>query len=398
MKRVFRFAGPDHPRSPGFPVSFCDSLKNMNRLMGRRAAQYLFFEMWPGFILGLAVFVFILLMFQALRLTEFFLVHGIGIRMVGEIIVFLAVSLLPALFPMALLFAVVLTYSRLSHDSELVALKALGYSQGSLLMPAVILSGVVALASAQTSFHLAPWGNRQFEVILNQLGQTKAAATLKEGTFSEGFFDLVIYANNVDSKKNEMSKVFIYDERDPTAPLTIIAKTGQIIPDPDKPGQSILLHLSDGDIHRKAEAHTKIKFRDFDIHLADPVQFKQREKTMPSLTIEEIRDRLESPDPKLKLTEEDRRNLRIEFHKRWAISLACLIFGALGVGLGSQVNRRVRSNGLILSLVVIIIYWIIYVTLEGVARSAQIPVALAIWAPNALFLLFTWYRLKKIWN
>lgn len=367
----------------------------MKSVFGRKASQYLFFEMWPGLILGLVVFVFILLMFQVLRLTELFLAHGIGIRTIGEIVFYLSISFLPALFPMSLLFAVVLTYGRLSQDSEVVAFKAIGYSQGFLLAPALLLSALVGLVSAQTSFHVAPWGNRQFEILISRLTQTKAGATLKEGTFSEGFFNLVIYANEVDSKRGDLSKIFIYDERDPSSPLTIIARAGKIVADPENPGRSILLKLTDGDIHRKAEAHTKIKFQDFDIRLIDPVQIEQREKTPPSLTIDEIRDRLKDD---AKLTPEDRRTLQSEFHKRWAISFVCLIFGALGVALGTQANRRVRGNGLILSLVVIVLYWILYVSMEGMARSGQLPAAVAIWLPNVLFSGFTIYRLKKIWN
>ncbi len=368
----------------------------MKRLFGRRISQYLFFEMWPGLVLGLLVFVFILLMFQALRLTEFFLVHGIGAKTVGTIILYMAISFLPALFPMALIFSVVNTYGRLSQDSEIVAFKALGYSQGSLLAPAMVLSLLVAFISAQTSFHLAPWGNRQFEVLITRLGQTKAAATIKEGTFTESFFDLVIYANRVDAKTGELSKVFIYDERDPKAPLTIIAKSGRIIPDPERPGQSILLQLLDGDIHRKTEAHTKVKFQDFDIRLFDNVQIENREKTPPSLSIEEINERLTNPASPLK--PEDERILRTEYHKRWAISVACVIFAALGVGLGTQTNRRAKSNGMILSLAVIVAYWILYVTSEGLARSGQAPVILALWLPNLIFVVFAGYRLKKIWN
>lgn len=367
----------------------------MKLLLGRKVSQYLFFEMWPGLILGLVVFIFILLAFQVLRLTEFFLVHGIGIRTIAEIVLYLSISFLPALFPMALLFAVVMTYGRLSQDSEIVAMKAIGYSQGFLLIPALLLGALVATISAQTSFHLAPWGNRQFEVLITRLGQTKAAATIKEGTFSESFFDLVVYANEVDSKKGDLSKVFIYDERDPKSPLTIIAKTGKIIPDPEHPGQSILLQLGDGDIHRKGEAHTKIKFENFDIHLYDPVQIQQKEKSPPSLTIEDINDQLLHPE---KLSPSDLLTLKTEKHKRWAISLACFIFAGLGVALGTQTNRREKSNGLILSLAVIMAYWVLYVSLEGTARSGQLPVALALWAPNFLFLFFTIYRMKKIWN
>jgi len=49
------------------------------------------------------------------------------------------------------------------------------------------------------------------------LTHQKVAATLKEGIFSEGFFDLVVYANKVDSRTNELKDVFIYDERDAKA-------------------------------------------------------------------------------------------------------------------------------------------------------------------------------------
>ena len=101
---------------------------------------------------------------------------------------------------MSLLFAVLLTYGRLSSDSEIVAFRAVGLSMGSIVVPALILGILVGALSLQTSFHLAPWGNRQFEVLFTKRGATKVGVTLKEGTFAEGFFDLVVYANKVDSK------------------------------------------------------------------------------------------------------------------------------------------------------------------------------------------------------
>ncbi|HWU44758.1 MAG TPA: LptF/LptG family permease, partial [Bdellovibrio sp.] len=64
---------------------------------GRKAAQYIFFEMLPSFILGLLVFVSIILMFQVLRLTEFALVHGISLKVIGEIVGYVIISLLPIL-------------------------------------------------------------------------------------------------------------------------------------------------------------------------------------------------------------------------------------------------------------------------------------------------------------
>ncbi|HVK62098.1 MAG TPA: LptF/LptG family permease, partial [Bdellovibrionales bacterium] len=83
--------------------------------------RYVLGEMIPTFFIGVIVFVFILLMFQALRLTEFVLIHGVQVTTIVQMMGYLSTSFLPILFPMSLLFTVLLTYSRLSADSEIVA-------------------------------------------------------------------------------------------------------------------------------------------------------------------------------------------------------------------------------------------------------------------------------------
>ena len=350
--------------------------------------------MLPSLFLGVAVFIFILLMAQVLRYTEFVLIHGVGLGVIGQIVAYLSISFLPALLPMSLLFSVISTYGRLSNDSEMVALKASGLSMLSITLPAILLSCLVTLISAQTSFHLAPWGNRQFELLVTKVGSSKAGATIREGTFSEGFFDKVVYANEVDSKTGELKSVFIYDETQGDVPLTIIAKKGQII---QEPGQTnaVLIRLFDGDIHRKGEAHTKIKFESYDLKMTDPIRHETRDKSAPSLTIDEISNQLKQGG----LLEEDQRMLQAEFHKRWAISIVCLIFGLLGVGLGTNTNRRTqKAGGIVISLGVVIAYWILYVTGESLARGGQIPAAIAIWTPNVLFAGLAFWTLKKNWN
>lgn len=360
----------------------------------RKAVQYIFFEMLPSLFLGVAVFIFILLMAQALRYTEFVLIHGVGLEVIGQIMGYLSISFLPALLPMSLLFAVLMTYSRLSNDSEMVALKASGLSMYSILAPALILSILVSIISAQTSFHIAPWGNRQFELLVTEVSQNKASVVIREGTFSEGFFDKVVYANEVDTKTGELHNVFIYDETSGNLPLTVIAKRGEIIQDPET-RNSVLVRLYDGDIHRKGEAHTKIKFNTYDLKMSDPIKTETRDKSSPSLTIEEIAEKLRTPQ----LPMDQYLTLKAEYHKRWAISLVCLVFGLLGVGLGTNTNRRSqKAGGMILCLVVVIVYWVLYVTCEGLARSGQVPAAVAIWFPNAVFAVAAYWSLKNNWN
>jgi lipopolysaccharide export system permease protein len=364
-------------------------------LKGRKAVQYIFFEMLPSFILGILVFMSIILMFQVLRLTEFALVHGVSIKVIGSILGYIIISLLPALLPMALLFAVVLTYGRLSQDSEIVAMKASGLSMSTLLTPAMILAGLVAVISAQTSFVIGPWGNRQFEVLYTKLADAKVTAVIKEGTFAEGFFDMVVYANEVDSKSGLLKKVFIYDEKNSNVPLTIIAKNGTLLPDPDRPGQEVLLRLNHGEIHRQEKTHTKISFDSYDVHFAEPDVTSEREKSPQSLTLHEIRERLKEnfKDPQEKFI------METELHKRWAISVLCVVFAIIGVGLGTTTNRRTaKAGGMVLCVGLIVAYWILYIAAEGAARGGVVPAGIAIWTPNLIFGFLGFESLRRNWN
>ena len=359
------------------------------------AIRYVLGEMIPTFFLGVIVFVFILLMFQVLRLTEFVLIHGVKITTVGLMMAYMSTSFLPILFPMSLLFTVLLTYSRLSSDSEIVAFRSVGLSMTTIILPAVILSVLVGVLSLQTSFHVAPWGNRQFEVTFAKAGSSKPAVALKEGTFAEGFFDMVVYANKVDSSAGRLNQVFIFDERS-QPPLTLIAKSGLLMVDPERPGHSARLQLSDGSIHSTSSGrHTKINFSDYTIYLSDPINEQMRSKSMQSYSIDELREKIK--DPQLKV--EERLELQTDFHRRIATAFACLLFALIGVGLGTVSNRRnAKGGGTVICIGLIVTYWILYVTAEGASRQGQIPPGIAMWLPNLIFMVAATFSLRRAWN
>lgn len=358
----------------------------------RRIFIYIVNEIFPSFVLGIVVFISILLMFQALRLTEFVLVHGVKLITLFDMIFYMSISFLPILLPMSLLFAVLMTYSRLSQESEVIAMKAVGVPGFTLLIPALFMAIVIGLFSAQTSYDYAPWGNRQFEVMIAQLGNTKAAASIKEGTFSEGFFDMVVYANKVDSKTGKIQNLFIYDEKNSTAPITVISPEGELIPNPDSPGHSILLRLSKGEIHRRSESHTVINFDSYDIYLNDPIRLENRKKSAASLTLKELAQLKNNPQ----LKTEERLQYELEYYKRPALSFACVVFALIGVAFGIQTQRRSgKSSGFVLSVGFIILYWVCYLAFESLARKGLLPSIAACWMTNIVFTFFAIITLRK---
>ena len=353
--------------------------------------------------MGCLVFIFILLLFQILRLTEFILIHGVGIETVLSLLYQLTISFLPAVLPMSLLFSVLLTYMRMAQDSEITALRALGYSRPELAFPAVTFALLISLFAFHTSSQLAPKGNRQFEVLINDLGQQKASAAIKSGTFSEGFFNLTVYAHQVDAVTNTMSNLFIYDERNNQSPLTIVARRGKIIQQSTQSLNQAFIRLTEGKVFRNDSTQTVVDFGTYDIHLSNSVTIKSRDKSLQSMTLGEVdenyqRKKVElskhkNPPDNLK---RDALKLQTEWHKRFAVSGACFVFGLIGVafGLGAG-GRNQKASGFVLSIVLLVIFWILYLTFESLAHSGVLPPVLAIWATNVAFGSFGIYQILR---
>jgi lipopolysaccharide export system permease protein len=363
---------------------------------GRLAIKYIVFELLPVFVIGLTVFVFVLIMFQSFKLSEYVIVHGAQIDMVLKLVFYTMLGALPILFPIALLFAVLMVYGRLSGDSEIVALKALGLAPLHITTPVLIVGATVALISIQTTFRLAPWGQRNLDTLVSVLAQTKPSAALREGVFSEGFFDLVVYANRVHPDTGKLQKIFIFDERDPKSPVTVIASQGEIVNSNSLTGQEAYLRLFSGSLHKSTpESYTKINYQSYDINLFDPHEIKEEKASTDAMTYQEIRTELDKPKGLLKPYK--RRALVMELNRRWSLSAACLVFGFLGVSLSAVTNRRTaRSGSLVICISAIVVYWSLMVAVDAMARTERLPAELAAWIPNVIFLGFAIFQFRKV--
>ena len=351
--------------------------------------------MAPTFFIGVMTFVFILLMFQMLRLTEFILIHDVSLRTVLHIMSYLSISFLPAILPMSLIFAIVLSYNRLTNDSEIIAMKSLGMSMWPLVAPGIALGILVGSISSYVAFKVGPWGNRQFEVLVTDISNSKIVTAIKEGTFSEGFFDLVVYTNKIDDNTDELEHVFIYDERDSENPTTIIAEKGQILSEKRFDSYKAFVRLFNGDIHKNSEdGHTKIHFETYDLNITNPIDKKTRNKSMESLNYADLRNLLNTvTDPK------ELRKYRKEFHKRVSLSFACLLFVLLGIGLGCRTNSRSgKSGGGVMSVVVIVAYWILYIVGDSLAKNPSLPIILCSWLPAIVLLPVSFWLVRLRWN
>jgi lipopolysaccharide export system permease protein len=217
-------------------------------------------------------FVFIFLMFQALRLAEFFIIHGVGLLVLSKLAALMALATLPSALPIAFLISVLMAFGRLSADSEMVAMKASGIGLVRLSFPILILGVLVGGLSLGLNRDWCPAGERAFKDLLLRVSNTKVVASIHEGMFNSDFFDLLIFADRVDPKTNQMHNVFIFDDREPKQPLVVIAKVGEVLPVKTQSefGISAVLKLNQGSIHRndlETKVYQKVAYGEYRLYL-----------------------------------------------------------------------------------------------------------------------------------
>ncbi|MEE9519830.1 MAG: LptF/LptG family permease, partial [bacterium] len=88
----------------------------------RLLSRYIFKELVSVFALALLIFTLVLLLSRMLRLTDLVLNKGVPLSVVLKLLVYLSPSFLILIIPIALLVSAITVFSKLSTDSEIVAM------------------------------------------------------------------------------------------------------------------------------------------------------------------------------------------------------------------------------------------------------------------------------------
>ena len=358
---------------------------------------YIASEMLVTWFMVLSVLLCIFVILRALNLTNLILQHEAGLYIFAELLIYVFLSLLPFLSPISFLLAASLTYDRLTHDSEVMAIKSLGLNSLSLIFPGLFLSVLMSVFCLYGSFHFAPWGNSQLEDLVANLASSKIISNIQEGTFSEDFFDLILYTSKVEGQKDELQKVFIFDERNKKNPLAIVAQKGTLKKEKDSTSYKAFLRLKDGSIHRNSKGkHTKIDFEKYDIKMATDFYQKGRDKSPASLTYSKLLKRINSTNKDKK-----KRTYKGEIQKRISHSLSCIFFLLLAFGLACRNHSRIHASGVKSQTIgIIVFYWSTFLFGNWLIPNKAFYLWFGAWLPLFVFLPLSFlilYRTHKRW-
>jgi LPS export ABC transporter permease LptG/LPS export ABC transporter permease LptF len=383
------------------------------RLFPRRLTRYVWGEVTYFSLGGLFFWTFVLLMNTLFFVAEKAITMGLGWELTLRLLAYEIPKLLVMSIPVGVLFGTMMAVGRLSGDHEWVALQSVGLGLGGLLRP-VALHGLVAFAvSFGVYAFVFPHSNfaarsMQPDIVFSR----NMAANLKPRVFYTDLPGVALFVANIrpsTAEEGRLEGVVLHQAKGASGfeELTL-ARLGDLYPSPDGSG-ALQMELIEGMQYQfRADAPDDYRQADFERLFPprlDPPAYlsafrgpptKTRlDMTVPEL-IEEHRESEAMDDPVMR--DLRLRGTRMELHKRLALPVTSLLFAILAVPLGVTRARSGKGAAFTLSILVVIVYWIVFTTAQDHASAGGIPPFVGVWTANGvilLWILLAFWRLRR---
>jgi LPS export ABC transporter permease LptF/LPS export ABC transporter permease LptG len=375
--------------------------------------RYICRQVFSHALLGLAIFSFVFFVPQLVRLMDLVVRRSASWQTLGILFLCTLPGILSFTLPMGVLVGVLIALGRMSADSELIAMSALGFGRRRLLVPIGILAAGATLITFCMTLWLGPLSVRTFRMLEDRLRTGQASFQVAPRVFDEQFPRMVLYVNDIDSTATRWKGVFLAGTDAKDVSRLTLAEEAIVIADRNE--GKLELHLRNGSVHEfslsEPNNYSLSAFAARDL----PVEARGLETGPASLpTI---------PGRTMRTLFQERhagaRDVAVEIQRRLAFPFACVSFALLAVPLGARPRRGGRAAGFLITLLLICGYYLMFTIGAGLARQGLVPVWAGIWSANAvtaalgLFLLprlermpgssrwgtvFAWIASRRIWK
>jgi len=361
----------------------------------RILTRYILGEILSHALIGCVIFTFILFMRELPRILEMVVHNGSTFGSVFQVVLFTLPNFFLVTIPMAVLVGILLGFSRLSADSEIIAMRASGLGIGYFVRVASIVAVGGTLLGLANSLILAPRANQAIMTMDRTLAM-QASYEIEPRVFDEEFRNFVLYVQDVRSGTGAANwrQVFMADTTDPTTPLITTAAAATVSNDASsESGQVLLMRLRDGSRHEtvagQPEQYNISTFDFTDMPLAgsqqSDVHLRRMDTDIYAMPMKALWKRAQAPEGKRFL---------IEMHKRFAYPAACLVLMLVGVPLGVTSRRGGRSFAWIFTILLVFVYYVLSSIGIALGKQNWLSAFLAVWSANLLFasggLLLLW--------
>jgi lipopolysaccharide export system permease protein len=367
-----------------------------------RIPRYILAAMTPYILLALLMLTAVLFAQQAARLAEVLIYTDLPVSILGGIGAALLPGVLVFSIPLATLAGIIIGFSRMGSDSELVAMRAAGVGSWTMIWPGLVVGLVFSCATTYLHLKEAPRAARDLERVALQGALAKLDSPVEPRTFNT-LPRYVIYVRDADKAHGTWGRVFIFAQQSDQKAEILTARSGRI----DSSGEQSELVLSDvlstkfPDQDESQKQYVVDRSEQLRISIntgrADIIQrLNQRDTNADAMDWEDLRERAKaasvqagaSPEQQAEADKQQREAIRI-LNRRAALSIAPLVFSLMGVALGLRVRRGGRGMGILLTLLVVIVYYLISLLGESLSRVGTVSPYIGPWLATVFILLLS---------
>lgn len=355
--------------------------------------RYVLSEMFFPFLAGVAAFTVLFMSVSSSELISNMI--AMGSEGGGWLVTRYILSSIPQVFvftfPMAVLLSTLLSFGRLSGDSEIIAMKAGGVSFFRISFPGLLLTFLISLFALVMMDRVVPDANyTATNILMTQV--LKQAQTERENlVFSdmeEDGSERRIFAKSLDEKNGFLRGVAIFYFKDNHRTREVYAPRA----------------VWQNNVWKLIEPRTY----DFDEEQGIKYESKSAMGRLPLVeSPQDMAKRDRKPDEMSRTALGEKlaimrdvgqangnageeyvrtyRKLSYNYHQKLALPFSCLVFGLFGIPLGVRPHRTSTSIGLGLSLVFILLYYVLMTLGRALGENGTLTPLLGAWLPNMVF-------------
>lgn len=366
--------------------------------------RYIMIELLLPFLFGIGLFTSLGLsigtLFELIRkVTESGLLFSVAIK----ILLLRMPEFIALAFPMSVLLATLMAYSRLSSDSEIIALRSIGVNVYRLIIPAIILSLVVTGMTFFINDVVTPSANRQATLTL-QKALNRVRPTFKDRNILYPEYKTI--TNEDGSTHSVLVRLFYAEEfnGEQMKDLTILdlSREGvnQILTSQsatwnmgenvwDFFNGTIYLISPDGGYRNI------VRFEHQQLALSKaPLDLAQRPPSYSEMSIAQAREYLKIV--KLEANEKEIRKILVRIQGKISLPFVCLVFGLIGAALGVRPQNTSKATSFGICVGLIFSYYLLSFVSESMGVWGILTPFMAAWLPNFLGLgTGTWLLIQS---
>lgn len=366
--------------------------------------RYLALQLLPPFLFGVGAFTSVVLAIDSLfELLRKVVESGLPINIALEIFLLKLPYVMVYSFPMSTLLATLMTYSRLSSESELIALRGCGVSIYRMVLTAVVLSFAVAIMTYIFNEQIAPAANYRATITLQKALNSDQPSFKQENIYYPEYQEI----KGADGSKNKiLSRLFYADQFDgkEMKGLTIIdrsrAGVNQIVISESAKwnSQKQVWDFYNGTIYLVAADRSYrniLRFEHQQLQLPrTPLTLAESSRDYGEMNISQALEQLEierlgGNEPKI-------RKLQVRIQQKIAFPFICVIFGLVGSAMGSIPQRTGRGTSFGISVIVIFTYYLLLSVSGALAQAGILSPFIGAWLPNIFGLGLSLFLLVRV--